>query len=56
MWKDEKLFRVIDENCWCPRARIKEMDDTGILVHRLRTTSCRVIAAFLLEKLKVCTS
>ena len=32
MWKDEKLFRVIDENCWCPEARIKEMDETGLQI------------------------
>ena len=37
MWKDEKLFRVINENCWCPEARIKEMDETGMPIYHMKT-------------------
>jgi aminocarboxymuconate-semialdehyde decarboxylase len=37
MMKGDKFFREIDENCWEPKVRIQEMDDTAVGVQVLST-------------------
>jgi len=37
MFKGDKFFREIEENCYRPEARLKEMDETGVSVQVLST-------------------
>lgn len=37
LWKDGKLFREIQSNCWDPRVRMKECDACGVRMQALST-------------------
>lgn len=37
LWKDGKLFREIQSNCWDPRVRMKECDACGVHMQALST-------------------
>jgi aminocarboxymuconate-semialdehyde decarboxylase len=37
MWKDGKMFREIEPNCWSPEHRLKECDETNVTVQVLST-------------------
>lgn len=37
MWQDDKFFRAIEKNCYCPMARVPDMERTDVNVQVLST-------------------